>query len=156
MKTKLAALFLSECALLSLGFVACKDSSTEGLAYFPLPDGTYAVAQGSTQYLEEIIIPEKHKGKKVTAIAENAFKDAKLQSITIPDGITSIDKYAFSNCDNLTSVYYKGTTSEWTNITIESPNPYLTTGTRYYYSEAQPSETGNYWHYVDGIPTVWD
>jgi hypothetical protein len=25
----------------------------------------------------------------------------------------------------------------------------------YYYSETEPSEPGNYWHYVDGEATPW-
>jgi hypothetical protein len=27
--------------------------------------------------------------------------------------------------------------------------------TVYYYVEQQPAESGNYWHYVDGVPTPW-
>lgn len=41
----------------------------------------------------------------VTKISEYAFSDcANLASITIPYSVTSIDKYAFSDCSNLTSV----------------------------------------------------
>ena len=29
------------------------------------------------------------------------------------------------------------------------------TATIYYYSETQPTTEGNYWRYVDGIPTAW-
>jgi hypothetical protein len=33
----------------------------------------------------------------------------------------------------------------------------LTSATRYYYSESQPTDEGNYWHYsTDGVtPVVW-
>jgi hypothetical protein len=24
-----------------------------------------------------------------------------------------------------------------------------------YYSETEPTDTGNYWHYVDGVVTEW-
>ncbi len=34
-------------------------------------------------------------------------------------------------------------------------NSNLTSATRYYYSETTPTEAGNYWHYVDGVPTPW-
>ena len=27
--------------------------------------------------------------------------------------------------------------------------------TIYYYSDEKPTETGNYWHYVDDVPTIW-
>ena len=69
--------------------------------------------------------------------------------------VTSIGMRAFYHCDSLTDVYYKGTRSEWENIKKEMQTFDLTKATLYYYSEAQPSETGNYWHYVDGVPTAW-
>ena len=35
-------------------------------------------------------------------------------------------------------------------------NSVLLSKTIYFYSEEQPTEPGNYWHYVDGIPTPWE
>ena len=79
-----------------------------------------------------------------------------LTSITIPDSITSIGYYAFSGCSNLTSVYYLGTAEEWEEISIDSGNTPLTSATRYYYSENQPTEAGNYWHNdYNGNIVVW-
>ena len=60
------------------------------------------------------------------------------------------------DCDNLRVVYYQGTASEWETITGSST--YLTSATRYYYVENEadvPTDGGNYWHYVDGVPTAW-
>ena len=63
---------------------------------------------------------------------------------------------AFYSCDSLTSVYYKGTAEEWSNISIASYNTALTNATRYYYSETKPSVSGNYWHYDEqGNIAVW-
>ena len=81
-----------------------EQEGTEGLAYYLLPDGTYAVSQGTTTDLEEIVIPSTYKGKAVTMIADNAFEDANLTSIEIPDSVTSIGSSAFSSCDSLTSL----------------------------------------------------
>ena len=78
-----------------------------------------------------------------------------VTSVVIPDSATSIDDDAFGKCSSLTSVYYKGTAEDWGKISIYSNNTALTNATRYYYSETQPTTTGNYWHYVDGVPTVW-
>ena len=35
----------------------------------------------------------------------------------------------------------------WKTIRIGSSNNNLTNATRYYYSESQPTSSGNYWHY---------
>lgn len=46
---------------------------------------------------------------QVTGIGEFAFSNKKVNSITIPASITSIGKYAFANCRNLTEVNYNAT-----------------------------------------------
>ena len=78
---------------------------TDGLEYYPLPDGTYAISAGTTKYLEEIVIPDTYKGKAVTVILDSAFSGASnLKSITIPDSVTSIGDDAFKGCTSLESV----------------------------------------------------
>ena len=77
---------------------------TDGLGFYPLPDGTYAVSAGNTVYLEDILIPATHKGKAVSSIAEEAFVNAKLKSISIPDSVTNIGGGAFSGCTGLTEI----------------------------------------------------
>ncbi len=53
----------------------------------------------------------------VTSIADFTFKDhGKLPSVTIPASITSIENYAFDNCDCLTDVYYDGSEIDWRKI----------------------------------------
>ena len=81
------------------------ESGTEGLEYYPLPDGTYGVMAGKTQYLTEIKIASTYNGKPVTQILPEAFKNAtNLTSLTIPDSVTSIGKDAFDGCSKLSSV----------------------------------------------------
>ena len=80
-----------------------------------------------------------------------------LTSIIIPDRVTTIGDHAFSDCAKLTDVYYCGTAVDWDSIAIHESNPGLTRSTHYYYSETAPTDTTNkYWHWVDGIPTVWE
>ena len=95
-------------------------------------------------------------GNSVTSIGSYAFYDCgSLTSVTIPDSVTSIGSYAFAYCYSL-RVYYMGNTEQWSEIAISSSNDYLTNATRYYYSETTPTDDGNYWHYVDGVVTIWE
>ncbi len=92
----------------------------------------------------------------VTSIGKQAFAYCDgLVSVEIQNGVTSIGDSAFGYCTNLTTVYYTGTAEQWNLISIGSSNESLTNATRYYYTETAPTEAGNFWHYVDGVPTVW-
>lgn len=92
----------------------------------------------------------------VTEISPHAFAaNHDLTSIVIPSSITSIGYHAFDYCNSLTSVYYQGTASDWEKLEIGSSNSYLKSATRYYYSETEPTETGLYWHYVNGEVQIW-
>lgn len=94
----------------------------------------------------------------ITKLDEGAFAYCeKIISVEIPVGLTEIIAYSFSGCSSLTTVYYGGKQSQWTAIEIDSNNGELTDATIYYYSETQPTTTGNYWHYDDenGAPTIW-
>ena len=119
--------------------------------------------------------------QSMTSLSSNAFAYcAKLVSVSIPDGVTKIMGSTFEECSKLTNivvsnsvktirsgvfsstsalanVYYKGTQEEWNAISIEDNNTYLTgSATIYYYSETEPTSEGNFWHYVNGVPTVWE
>jgi hypothetical protein len=101
--------------------------------------------------LTSMVIPDL-----VTSIGSNAFTFCRsLTSVVIGDSVKSIGWSLFSECTALTSIYYKGTVDEWNNITFFEYNESLINATRYYYSETEPTETGNWWHYVDGVPTAW-
>ena len=53
----------------------------------------------------ELILPSEIDGKKVTRIGSLAFyPDRNLISVTVPEGVTSIEHYAFAYCSHLKSV----------------------------------------------------
>jgi len=101
--------------------------------------------------LENIIIPSS-----VITIDYHAFSSCtSLENIIIPSSVSSIGEDAFYDCTSLETVFYEGTANEWGFISIGNYNSQLTSATRYYYSETEPSAEGNFWRYVDGVPTIW-
>lgn len=96
-------------------------------------------------------------GNGVEAIGKWAFFDCvNLTNIVINVKLKKIYNSAFLGCNRLKAVYYKGTVKEWDKMHIGGYNFYLTSATRYYYSETQPTTSGNYWHYDEnGDIAVW-
>ena len=52
------------------------------------------------------------------------------------------------------NIFYAGTEFEWNEID-KGTYTEIVTNALHYYSETEPTEAGNFWHYVDGVPTVW-
>ena len=78
---------------------------SEGLQFTQNSDGTYSVSGIGTCTDTEVVIPGIHEGKAVTSIGRYAFRNCKnLTSIVIPEGVTSIGSYAFRGCGSLTSI----------------------------------------------------
>ena len=121
---------------------------------FTIPEGVVSIGHWAfyaCSGLTSVTIPED-----VTSIGVGAFYWCTgLTSVTIPEGVTRIGYEAFYYCSSLSTIYYKGTAEEWSSISISDSNSELTSATRYYYSENEPTESGRFWHYVDGVPTKW-
>lgn len=81
---------------------------TEELEFLPLGNGdAYAVSCGAAKMLTSIVIPKTYKGKPVTTIASNAFKECvALEQITLPNSILDIREKAFYKCANLKSINF--------------------------------------------------
>lgn len=144
-------------------------------ASFSIPSGVKTVGDGAFAgclSLTSVTIPDS-----VTSIESGAFLACPLLSITIPDGVvsigekafyscfleyviiaesvSSIGESAFEQCSSLRAVYYGGTADGWARVQISDFNFPIEDATRYDYSATRPEKEGNFWHYVDGMPTHW-
>lgn len=150
-----------------------------------LPNDITSIGEAAFQYcsnLSEIIIPDsvvsiveyafEHCGSltsiaipnSVTYIGASAFRYCtNLSWIILPNSVELLLAYAFANCTNLATIYYEGTSDDWDLMSIGSSNTDLITADRYYYSVDLPPINedvtdfdGNYWHYVNNAPSIWD
>nr|MCR5422784.1 leucine-rich repeat protein [Bacilli bacterium] len=73
------------------------DPSEVDFAYTELSDGTYAVSAVSDFEYTNLVLPSQYKGKDVTEVKENGFKNiTTITSITFPATIKTIRSNAFS------------------------------------------------------------
>lgn len=89
---------------------------------------------------------------RFTSINDKAFEGCtNLKTITMPHTITTIYSNAFDGCDSLDKVFYYGTKDYYMQIGYN----FNDSVTVYYYSENKPESAGSFWHYDNGVPTVW-
>lgn len=103
--------------------------------------------------LKHVEIPEG-----VTYIPGRTFDNLdKLVSVVMPSTIEKIDNEAFTYSWNINTIFCKCTETQWNNIMATYSHDYdnLYMAVPYFYSETAPTDYGDYWHYVDGVPTVW-
>ena len=126
--------------------------------------------------LFEVILPQG-----ITQIPEWTFAGCEsLNYLTISDGVVSIGDYALQMCKSLEyivlpvslktislnvglsldnnsklKIFYKGIYERLWNAITGVNTDFFTTVTHYLYSETEPTTSGNYWHYVNNVPTIW-
>ena len=120
-----------------------------GLTSVTIGSGVTSIGVGAFSgciNLASIVIPNN-----VTSIGEGAFAYCnRLTSIIIPESVTSIGDMAFADCNTLEAVYYRGTATQWQAVI--GSDSFVSTTTVYCYSETQPTEAGNWWHFdTDGV-----
>ena len=136
---------------LSVPFVGAKSAAptTSFLAYF----------FGGTGYMHNAdLIPKTLKTVALTnteSIFEDTFRGCKtVQAIVLPVELEYIRNKAFLDSDFQT-IYYEGNEFDYMRLDVGLHNSNINSATVFYYSETAPSDEGNCWHYVNGVPTVW-
>lgn len=112
--------------------------------------------------IKKMIIP-----KKVTIIEERAFNCCECDFIILGK-IKKIGSVSFAGVGFGTYIYFKGSKDDWSKIVIYHIDPLtdkvvnkkvnMEDFKNYtcFYSEKRPtSDSYNYWHYVDGEPSIW-
>ncbi|MBE5733342.1 MAG: hypothetical protein E7353_10015, partial [Clostridiales bacterium] len=131
---------------------AIKYNELNNIKYLGNADNLYLVLMGfdsTTKTSYEIASTTK-------VIANGAFDGNVMNCIIVPKSVLYINNAAFLNCGRLNRVYYLGDSNDWNKITIGYSNSSLASATKLFYAETPPMEVGNYWHYVDGVPAIWD
>ena len=106
----------------------------------------YSVAKSATLFS----IPDS-----VITVKDGAFHCSKIKEIVIGKNTKFISYGAFDGSSQLSKIYYSGTESEWNNIVVAAENAEILSAKVFCYSEKTPLTEGQYWHYVNGVPTVW-
>lgn len=124
----------------------------DGIGRFTDAQGTKAIG------LSTIVITGN-----VRFISTGAFQGCQnLHTLVLPKSIAVIGGQILGNT-LIERVYYCGSVADWANVDAGGAsnnhhlfgNQYLV-DPRCYYSETEPTTSGNYWHYVDGVPTMWE
>lgn len=136
MKRKLLIALIAITAALcgAFGFAACGDkdgggnnggngesgTSSDGQLTYKLNDDneSYSVVGVQDGKASEIIIPAEYSGKPVTGIGEYAFSSCSeyLKTVTMPNSILTVDKYAFSWSSVFETLVFDGDLGEWCRI----------------------------------------
>jgi hypothetical protein len=126
------------------GFKNCCKTSLEAIkniSYIPS-----AFCSG-VKNLKEITFSIDCREIKVSAFSDTCTTEEKC--LVIPKYITMIRTGAFTGSGFKVCIEYTSPATKPSGYSDDIGTDY------YYYSETEPTEVGNYWHYVNGEPTIW-
>ena len=120
-----------------------------------LTDIRFQVFEGCTA-LEYVEIPENAASGQYSLPCHTFHDCTSLKYVVLPKN-PIVSGRVFANCP-LEEVYFRETKEEWESSgkTVSDQNTEFLSAKWYYYCETQPTESGNFWHFVDGVPTKWE
>ncbi len=95
-------------ALLLAGCGKAKENFIDGVAYFNASNTDYSSVVRSDPECVNPVIAEEYEGRKVEAIYQEAFSEAALTSIVIPECIVHLSPHAFADCHHLKEITIEG------------------------------------------------
>lgn len=132
-----------------------------------LPDSVLEIGEAAFQECNSLKNIKLSEG--LTVIPREAFYCCGLKTLVIPNSVKIIHD-AFWGCEFETivlseslericvsfgavgAIYYPGSQDQWNMVLKDNVSM---TPNVYFYSESQPTAQGNYWRYVDNVPTKW-
>ena len=155
-------------------FVGCQQ-----LTELVIPDSVVKFEFNSIAYtgIKHFVFPKNIKIPVINYYTPEYKDGITLDYLIIQSGTEALDYNWFYLYKSLKTFYFEGTEAEYSKIKknmTPSERPVMpdqsdgeninaammiaewsSNLTVYYYSEEEPEGEGNYWHYVDGVPTKW-
>lgn len=96
----------------------------------------------------------------VKVLGAGALSVSTLEEVILPKSLRLMAESAFGTGDKLTAIWYEGSFAEWQKLNVPLENGKyaykMMSAIVYFYAAEKPEVEGNYWRYVDGIPTAWE
>ena len=110
-------------------------------------DSDYGEDMFAYTSIKSIEIPEG-----VRILGHYTFDGAGVEQLVLPSTLTAV--YISSFGGSLKDIYLRATAAHYPADLLEEIDE-QTDATLYFYSETEPTEEGNFWHYVEGKPVIW-
>lgn len=130
--------------------------SCDSLTVLHLPDSLVTIEDDAFCRCDSLTTIVFTLNSNLQYTGQNSFSYCEnLTKVVIPKSLKSISATTFFNYSMIT-IYYQGNLAEWENVHVDVNNfNDNELENIHFYSETQPAEEGNYWHYVDGLPVAW-
>ena len=152
--TALRAVYISDAVLYidDAAFVGCTKLTDVRLSHSINYLGAYGSDYGEAMFGDtEVKFLEVPEG--VSHLGFYTFMASDIEYLVLPSSLTRIYTLCLDSCP-LKEIYLRAPEEQYKESLLNKIAE-LTEATLYFYSETEPTEGGNFWHYVDGKPVIW-